>query len=328
MLITEGKAKIEVGKVFYNPMMKFNRDLTILLLNSIDKMGMRIALPLAATGVRGIRLLLELEEGKVKELHMNDYSSESVKLIKRNLNLNNITTKVYLHNMDANIFLLKSKGFDYIDIDPFGSPNPFLDTAIKRLSRSAILGVTATDTAPLAGTYPKSCLRKYWALPLRNEEKHEIGLRILIRKVQLIGAQYSKALTPIFSYAKAHYMRIFFICKKGKKRVDKLLWLHGYYKNSGPLYLGKLWDIELVKKMYSNSKENRKFLSIIKAEASIPTIGFYDLHKLSKKYKLRLRKKQELIEEIKALGYRAAPTHFNRYAIKSTISLEDLLKLF
>ncbi|MCU0373510.1 MAG: ATP-binding protein, partial [Ignavibacteria bacterium] len=42
-------------------------------------------------------------------------------------------------------------GFDYIDIDPFGSPCPFLDAAIKRLSRGGILAVTATDTSALAG---------------------------------------------------------------------------------------------------------------------------------------------------------------------------------
>ena len=37
--------------------------------------------------------------------------------------------------------------FDYIDIDPFGSPNPFLAAAIGRITRNGIVAVTATDTA-------------------------------------------------------------------------------------------------------------------------------------------------------------------------------------
>ena len=73
---------------------------------------------------------------------------------------------------------MNSTGFDYIDVDPFGSPNPFLDAAIKRIARDGILAVTATDTAPLCGTYTNACRRKYWAVPLRNELMHEIGIRI------------------------------------------------------------------------------------------------------------------------------------------------------
>ena len=87
-----------------------------------------------------------------------------------------------------------------------------LDSAIKRISRNGILAVTNTDTAALTGTYPKACIRKYWSMPKRDYMMHETGLRILIRKVQLVGMQYEKALYPIFSYFKDHYFRIFFQC--------------------------------------------------------------------------------------------------------------------
>ena len=101
-----------------------------------------------------------------------------------------------VQDKDANMFILESSGFDYIDIDPFGSPNFLLDSSVKRISRGGILAVTATDTSALAGSYPDACRRKYWAEPLRSEMMHEAGLRILIRKGQLIGAQFEKALTP------------------------------------------------------------------------------------------------------------------------------------
>ena len=42
-----------------------------------------------------------------------------------------------------------SQGWHWIDIDPFGSPVPFLDTAIQALARRGVLEVSATDTAAL-----------------------------------------------------------------------------------------------------------------------------------------------------------------------------------
>jgi len=333
--ITEGKVKIKVYKgkiskklpVFYNPVMELNRTISVVLLNSINKNNLQIALPLAASGIRGIRFLKELKKGKIKTLEMNDYSSQALRLIKENLKINKIKSKkIKLHNSNANIFLLESSGFDYIDIDPFGTPNPFLDAAIIRIARDGILAITATDTSALAGTYINACKRKYFAIPLKNELKHEIGIRILIRKVQLIGAQYEKALTPIFSYSKEHYMRIFFKCEKGKKKVDEIIEKHGHYENSGPMWLGQLWDKKLAEKMYMQEKTD--FLKIIKNESKIDVFGFYDIHAICKKHKIKqIPSFDVLIERIKKAGYKVSKTHFKPEGLKSTILLPKLLQL-
>ena len=168
--VKEGEAVINIKKtnkiskdmeVFYNPVMKLNRDVTILLLKQFP--AMKICDPLAASGIRSIRFAKEL---KYKSININDLSKKSVNSIKKNLKLNKIKSKkIKVTNEDANLFLLNSKGFDYIDIDPFGTSNFYLDAAIKRISRKGILAVTNTDTAALTGTYPKACIRKYWALP-------------------------------------------------------------------------------------------------------------------------------------------------------------------
>ena len=337
--IKEGKAVIKVPKVktvnkgmevFYNPVMKFNRDISVLLLDSISRNNLNIADPLAGSGVRSIRFLLELKKTKINGISINDYSTDAFKSIKRNLSLNKIEPKkVIIRNEDANLFLLNSQGFDYIDVDPFGTPNPYLDSAVRRISREGILAVTATDTSALAGTYPKACMRKYWGIPLRNELMHEIGLRILIRKVQLIGAQYNKALNPIFSYSTDHYMRVFFRCGKSKEETDKILEQHGMFMGGGPMWLGELWDKRLVDKMVKNNKieENAKFLSIIKGESKMNTIGFYDLHKIAKKYKVKIPKKDLILKKIRKKGYKASETHFTGTGIKSNIELKKLLKL-
>lgn len=243
--------------VFYNPIMKLNRDVSVLLLKALGREKLNIALPLAGSGIRGVRFLRELDKGVVESLHFNDYSKKAVSSIRKNLTLNKIkkTSKIHVHTEDANLFLLNSKGFDYIDIDPFGTSNPFLDSAIKRMSRDGILAVTNTDTAGLAGTYPAVCKRLYWGIPKLDAMKHETGLRILIRKIQLVGMQYDKALIPIFSYFKDHYFRVFFKCVKGKKECDSILKEHGMFNGAGPLWLGSLWDSKLASKMYSLVKK-------------------------------------------------------------------------
>ena len=364
-VIEEGNARIKVKKakkiskemgVFYNPVMKHNRDISILLLNSINKKNMQIALPLAGTGVRGIRFLLELNKNKINNISFNDNSKDAVKSIKNNLSINLsikikpitkkslLKNKIIIKNEDANLFLLNSTGFDYIDIDPFGSPNFLLNNAIVRLGREGILAVTATDTAALTGTYPKVCRRKYWAEPLKNELMHEIGLRILIRKIQLVGGQYEKALTPIFSYFKDHYFRVFFRCVKGKKDVDKVIEQHGMFDNAGPLWLGKLWDKKLVDKVYRSikkepllkksiknkiyDKELIKFLKTIKNESKMNIVGFYDIHRLVKRNKIKkIIKKEELIKRIKKKGYKVGETHFSGTGVRSNILLKELIKI-
>jgi tRNA (guanine26-N2/guanine27-N2)-dimethyltransferase len=348
---TEGSATITTHKgklskklpVFYNPLMKFNRDISIILLNSI-KRPLIIADPLAGSGIRSIRFIKELK--KFKSISINDNNEQAIKNIKQNLKLNNIKNKnITITKKDANEFLIQSTGFDYIDIDPFGSPNPFLDAAIKRIARHGILAATATDTAALTGTYPKACRRKYWATPLRNELMHEVGIRILIRKIQLIAAQYEKAITPIFSYAKDHYYRVFFHSQKSKTACDNILKQHKFfyyctnctnqsiYKQiccstrtqlqAGPLWTGQLHDKKLTKTMLKNSinEQTTNFLKLINKEAN--TLGFIDLHKVSKKTKTPIIKTTDAIKKIKD----ATPTHFSSHAIKTNKPIEEIKRL-
>jgi len=340
--IKEGSAIIRIKKakkiskemeVFYNPIMNLNRDIAILLLQQLPPM--HLCDPLAASGVRSIRFAKEL---KYKSIAINDINKKAVKSIKNNLKFNKLNNKkkLKIYNDDANLFLLNSKGFDYIDIDPFGSSNYYLDAAIKRISRNGILAITNTDTAALTGTYPESCIRKYWAAPKLDYMMHETGLRILIRKVQLIGMQYEKALFPIFSYFKGHYFRMFFRCLKGKKICDGIAEKYGMLNDAGPLWLGSLWDKKLVNRMYAallkNNNENKnklsKFLKVIKDESDINSIGFYDLHDIAEKKRLRtMGKKEDIIKKVKRNGYMASGTHFSGTGIRSNIPYSKLLPL-
>lgn len=339
--ITEATATISISdekklsrktEVFYNPVMKANRDISIAILNAWDKDHLQIADPFAASGIRSIRFLKELPTEKIKTIVMNDYSEKAIEYIKENLSLNfpqkslMNAVNVEIFCTEASLFLLKSNGFNYIDIDPFGTPVPFLDAACKRLSRDGILAVTATDTSALAGVFPDACRRKYGAIPLHGPIMHEVGLRILIKKCQEIGAQYEKALTPIFSYAKDHYYRIFFQAEKGRTKADRILRQHGMMDGAGPLWLGRLWDEEFLKKMKTGQQETKKFLDIIKKEAMIPAIGFYDIHAICKKNHLEIPKYEPLLAAIEKKGYAVARTHFSLNGIRTLMGENEFIE--
>jgi tRNA (guanine26-N2/guanine27-N2)-dimethyltransferase len=368
-IITEQSAKIfaDTGKtiskqleVFYNPIMKLNRDMSILLLNALDKTDMQIADVMAGSGIRSLRFIQELKPGKIHTLYVNDYDAKFIETMHTNFSLNSIDPKshdddvqVVVSDDDANLFLLNSKGFDYIDIDPFGTPNPYLDAAVKRIARDGILAVTATDTAALTGTYTTVSRRKYWAESMKNELMHELGLRILIRKVQLIGAQYDKALLPLVAYFSDHYFRIFFANKKGKKRVDAILKKQAYflynrktmdfhvskynnevgYDYAGPLYTGDLNDRKILKRMLKTTKclsdsRAHRLIQILVEESSVSGVGFYDLHRLVKLHKFKhIPKKELIVAEIKKAGYKVTDTHFSLLGIRSTMNVEQLTEI-
>lgn len=340
-IITEASATITVPAetkiskqmdVFYNPRMKSNRDLTIAVLNAWEKNILQIADPFAASGIRTIRILKECKKEKIESIWLNDHSPDAIEQIKQNIKENKLDEdkRIIIEQKDANMFLLESHGFDYIDLDPFGSPVAFLDSACKRISRDGILAITATDTSALCGSFPDACKRKYAATPLRCPMMHELGLRILIKKCQEIAAQYDKALLPLFSYTKDHYMRVFFHCEKGKTKANEVVEQHKIIlieKNSvGPLWVGQLWDENFVRKM-KTEEETNKFMDIIKEEAKIEQVGFHEIHALCKKNKLHIPQYTPLMKAIEKAGYKVARTHFSLNGIRSTISEKELLSI-
>ncbi len=341
--IKEGKAtiKAEIKKivnkkmvVFYNPVMVVNRDFSLLVIEANNE-ELVVGDVLAGSGVRSIRTLKEVTPKLIKKIIVNDTKENFKKNFEENLALNELKkTKTTIKNEDANKVLQANK-FDYVEIDPFGTPNPFLDNAIRALNREGILSVTATDTSSLCGSYPKACKRKYWAEPLRNELMHEFATRILIRKIQLLGAQHEKALTPLLSYASDHYVKVFLKATNKKKDVDTLIKKHEYYEGKGPIYTGEIQNEEFIKKMMEATKKidtntkTKKILTTIQEEAKIKEPFFYDLHKEASRQKTKnIPRQEEVIQTLKQKGYDATKTHFNENAIKTNAEKKEFIKIF
>jgi len=156
---------------------------------------------------------------------------------------------------------------------------------------------------------------------------HETGLRILIRRVQMIGVSFEKALIPIFSYSKDHYMRVFFKCVKSKVKCDEVFSQFGMIGDAGPLWLGQLWDSSLAKKMSEENDvpENAKFLECIAKESLVEQKGFFQIHDVCKKEGVSVPNFEKLFSLIKKKGFKLARTHFSDKGIRSDISYKELV---
>jgi tRNA G26 N,N-dimethylase Trm1 len=129
-------------------------------------------------------------------------------------------------------------------------------------------------------------------------------------------------------------MRVFFSCEKGKHKADKILEMQGTLQDNGqdagPMWLGQLWDKKLADKIAKLS--DKKILSIIAEEAKIGSengiVGFYDIHKICKKNKIRkIPKMDYVIRRIKQKKHKAALTHFSPTGIRTDISEKELEKI-
>lgn len=331
-------------EVFYNPTMKQGRDVAVALLAALGRKKLRMLDLLAGTGIRSIRFMKELSGGTIAELTALDANPKAFALMKKNFAMNKVKANI-LHS-EANKFLTTTKClYDYIDIDPFGSPNNFLDAAVKRLAKNGMLAVTATDTSALAGTSLRACLRKYWAVPLRNELMHETGCRVLARKAQLVAAQYEIALTPVYCHSTLHFTRLYFIAGKGNVGVSRVLKHHLYFHYctrclsravskenegecvcghkmavAGPLWAGRLWDKHLASKMTRD-----KLMQTIAEEAKVDAVGFFDTHRFCKNLKLNVPPLEEVISLLRKKGFKAARTHFLDSAVRSDCKAGDFI---
>ncbi|MEA3378943.1 MAG: tRNA (guanine(26)-N(2))-dimethyltransferase [Nanoarchaeota archaeon] len=323
--------------VFYNPQMELGRDICIFIIKKFKPKNILDAM--AGTGIRAMRIFKELPQSSITA---NDINSNAANLIEKNIGLNSIKLKIA--NEDMNILLLKKEKFDYIDIDPFGSPIKYISPAVSALSDNGILAVTATDLGSLYGKYIKSCRRKYNAIPLNCMFKKENAIRILIHHLQTVAAKYNKALMPIFCHSSNHYLRVYLKNNTSKKETDSILKKSGYLhycpkclkyetsrfnlpkiccrhemKVSGPIWLGRLWDENLTKGF--------TLIRHLREESNIQTIGYYELNSFYKKYKKNPSGKIEnLIKKIKAKSYQASRTHFSDTGIRSSIPHKELLK--
>lgn len=384
-IIKEGKVQVLVPKlsaygvvpsdyapskapVFYNPVMEFNRDLTVLAFKAYQHMvnhEISICEPLTSQGIRGIRFASEVEG--VKSVLISDINMRAYKVAKHNVQLNKLENKITVKHKDANCVLSCNASpktrFDIIDVDPFGTPAPFLDSAFRALRNNGLLAATATDLAPLCGVHVKACIRKYGGKPLRTEYCHELAVRLLAGCMASLAAKHDIGIHILFSHSSDHYIRVYAQIAYGAKKSDESIKNTGYILHcfnclhretvhqpfgskeqcpecgskmeyAGPLWIGSIFELAFVEQVikesqinaFRNSGKISKLLSLIKTEASAPST-YYVLDKLSGKLSLPAPSVQTFLNALQRSGFQAVPTHFNTRGIRTDAPAKVMQKL-
>lgn len=211
--------------VFYNPRMRMNRDFSVLFLtsylenNHIDL----LCEPLAGCGVRTLRYLNECP-GEFSAL-MSDANPIAIETIKRNIETNGCGKRAKSILGDAKELLLtesREKRFDYVDVDPFGTPAPYLNAAVQSLKqKGSLLALTATDMPALCGRYPKISLRIYGGTSIKAPFSHELAVRLLIGLSYHTAGMNDLSIDPLAVISADHYIRVWLDIRASCKEANR-----------------------------------------------------------------------------------------------------------
>lgn len=340
------------GDVFYNPVQELNRDVTIATLRAYREREPRAETYLdamAASGVRGVRAAAD-----GWTVTCCDVNREAIELCKTNLARNDLTATVKHRDVNA---LLHEEYFDVVDIDPFGTPIPFVDAAFRGTRN--LLCVTATDTAPLCGAHFESGVRSYGAVPRNTEYHAEMGVRILLSALVRTGARYDIAAKPLLTHATKHYVRTYLELDRGAKVADATLEELGYIyhcqhclgrttergllsdppsecpycghhvQTAGPVWLGRTCESSFVQRVrdaipeeFNTASKAQRLLERIENERDEPT--HYDQHRLFKRWNRPANAMSAFLSALRDAGFDASRTHYGGTTFKTDASVEEI----
>uniref|UniRef100_A0A9J7ZZZ1 tRNA (guanine(26)-N(2))-dimethyltransferase n=1 Tax=Cyprinus carpio carpio TaxID=630221 RepID=A0A9J7ZZZ1_CYPCA len=198
-----------------------------------EEEGLRVLEGLAASGLRSVRFALEVPG--LKSITANDYSAKAAALIARNAQHNNVSHILQASQRDASMVMYEARGkkerYDVIDLDPYGSPSPFLDAAVQAVSEGGLLCITCTDMAVMAGNSGETCYSKYGSMSIKSKYCHEMALRIILHSLDQRAAVYQRYIEPLLSVSVDFYIRVFVRVKTGQAVVKNSASKHALLYN-------------------------------------------------------------------------------------------------
>ncbi len=360
--MVEGKTTLLVPKLsiessippkmpaFYNPQAKLNRDLSIFIYKAIAKKlsgHVRMADSLAGVGARGVRVAVEAPE--ISEVFMNDLNPIAIDYARASAKMNGVYDRCSFSVMDACHFLIEHSSpgdrFEIVDVDPFGSPAPYLDCVVRAVRDGGMVSVTATDTAVLCGVYPKVSARKYFGYSLNTEYCHEIGIRLLIGALAHLAMRLDIGIHPLFSHSTRHYIRIYANISSGASYADETRDSLGYilhcfncfnrktssliekncdecggiFRFAGPLWIKGIHNGDFLSYLLKNidlTKECEKIVRNSLDEVDMPPT-YYIPDKIADRLQLSIPKLNDIMSVIRDKGYKATRSAINSKGIKT-----------
>ena len=382
--ITEGQTKLLVPKnsleekvpphspAFFNPLARLNRDLSIYIYNIfLDEYSnnknnqITFADAFGGIGPRGLRVAVEVP--KVSKIYINDINELAITAAKESALLNNVNEKCIFSLNEVCKFLIsrpteRNQRFTIVDLDPFGSPSPFIECVLRAVEDDGLISITATDTAVLSGIYQNVCLRKYFGLSINSIYSNEVATRLIISSTALIAARLGIYVFPIYAHSNRHYFRVYLKVSISNSMANKVFDNLGYIKHcfncgerkfsniystdlcpicrskfhvAGQLWIGKLFDKSIISNLlknyfsgnFNNDKINHQIKQIF--DISIEELDdmpyYFSVDEIASKLKTSPKKLSQIIEKLICSGYRASRTTFRPTGLKTNASMSDLL---
>ncbi|XP_047676349.1 tRNA (guanine(26)-N(2))-dimethyltransferase isoform X2 [Tachysurus fulvidraco] len=307
--------------------------------------GLCVLEGLAASGLRSVRFALEVPG--LKRVTANDFSAKAADLITRNTQHNNVTNLMETQNRDASMLMYEARGknarYDVIDLDPYGSPAPFLDAAVQAVSEGGLLCITCTDMAVMAGNSGETCYSKYGSISIKSKYCHEMALRIILHSLDQHANVYQRYIQPLLSVSVDFYIRVFVRVRTGQATVKNSASMKysaatgppvgescphcgQRHQLGGPIWAEPIHDVGFVQKVLSavagnpsrfgTSKRIEGVLSMVTEELQDVPL-YYVLDQLSSTIHCNTPSMLQFRSAVLNAGYRVSLSHACKNALKT-----------
>jgi len=361
---TEGRTRLVVpaaslavdppptSPVFFNPAAALNRDVSVCLTAASD--GSTFCDSMAGVGARGLRVANEVD--RINHVVLVDFNGEALGIARKAAALNRVMRKCEFAQSETSSYLYSRYGrdrrFDFVDVDPFGTPVGQLQGAIRATSNGGILSVTATDTAVLCGVYPQVAWRRYGAIPLNNHFRHETAIRLLAGAVTRAAASLDTGARPVAGHSTRHYARLFFCIETGAAGGDSALGNLGYVswcphcghveastepkascercgkraRLAGPAWVGPMTDVGLLRRARRAAEETglHKAAAVFEGLVGVEKFPPWSFSVVDTCSRLGVStvSESEIYRRLSESGYDAMRTPFERTGIKTDADYE------
>lgn len=320
--------------------MALDRDIGVAVLTAWREQGhppVRAWELLAATGVRGLRLLNETRS--LASLDFTEAHPPAYAVLENNTaRWAGREARAYLR--DAHQGGPRAP-YDFVDLDPYGSPLPFVPPALAALSAGGLLAVTATDLMVLAGAQPDACVRKYAARPVRGWLGPEGGLRILLAALARLAGACGLTMTVRLAYVLGHHLRVYAELRPAQAPPELPIGTLpaaaddgpplGGTPPFGPMWLGPLFDPALVHRLAVPPSAHdpagaARLIERWRGEAAVPVPFAYEPNRVAEAAGLPSPPRLEaLLGELRSRGFLAARSHLTASAFRTTASRSEVM---
>lgn len=355
---------------FFNPNAKWNRDISMLVYKvyTSSSKNKTLADSICGVGARGLRASVEVPQ--IETIYFNDLNPIAIEFAKESAKLNQVQDKCIFKTNEVCKFLnfeeRENRRFDIVDLDPFGSPSPYVDCVLRSVSNGGLISITATDTAVLCGVYPSVCYRKYYGFPIRSEYSNEIGVRLLVSFIALNATRFDLSVVPYFCHSNLHYFRVYlkiifsstlantvsskigFIkhCQKCKsRRVAKIREQNLVCDlcgtkciMAGPLWIDSIFDSDFVNSMLNELKnsenstsprnDHNRLLKMMQiCTSELPIPAYFETDSIASSAKKSSISLDKVISTLASNGFQSSKTTMNEKGFKTDASPKEIIEL-